>query len=107
MTDRLEIMNEERSKRLSDEIADAVLERLQQVEKVEDIQPGTVVQIADSSESMYAWCFMLVTDIHEDWVEGDVFIPRSPTSRPQLERYRAKWTEVEYIGDAVWFPEDV
>jgi len=106
MTDRLEIMSEG-SKPLSEEIADAVLARLELVEKVEDIQPGTVVQIADSSESMYAWCFMLVTDIHEDWVEGDVFIPRSPTSRPQLERYRAKWTEVEYIGDAVWFPEDV
>lgn len=95
----------EQKRSLAAEIADEVMERVRLEEKSQAIQPGVVVQITATSESMYAWCFMLVTDISEEWVEGFVWTPRSPTLEPNRESYRARWKEVEFIGEAVWLPE--
>lgn len=71
------------------------------------VKLGSVVQISPETKSAFAGCFLLVTELKAWGVQGFIAMPKGMGSMPGQAYYRAKWEEIEYIGQAVWVPQDL
>lgn len=67
------------------------------------VKKGSVVQIDPSVEGFFPACFMTVTEVKEWGCQG-YFQPFRTKDEPNPGQayYRAKWQDIEYVGEAVW-----
>ena len=68
---------------------------------------GDVVQLSpDVGNPMFACCFMIVSEPKEFGAQGYVQA-LGENGRPGAQAYyRAKWSEMEYVGRATWVIAD-
>lgn len=72
---------------------------------------GAVVQLdpahhLGNANGFFAGCFMLVTEVKTFGAQGFVAMPRTRGEQPGQAYYRARWEEMEYIGQAAWTIEE-
>jgi hypothetical protein len=70
-----------------------------------ELRVGDVVQISPETPSKFRGCFMLVTEPKSWGAQGFIAIPYGE-DMPGNAYFRCKWEDMEYIGPAVWVPED-
>jgi hypothetical protein len=69
------------------------------------IKVGSVVQInPETHKGFFPGCFMLVTEVKSWGAQGFIAMPRSREEPPGEAYYRAKWEEMEYVGEAKFVP---
>lgn len=74
--------------------------------KERTLQPGDIVQIKPESESAFAGCLMIVSEPKNFGAQGYIFMPTERGKPPGRAYYRAKWSEIEWVGFAHWTLED-
>lgn len=71
------------------------------------IHPGDVLQFVPEHE-MFAGCFLIVEETASWGVRlGFVAIPKARGELPGAAYCRPKWSDVEYIGKAVFVPRSL
>ena len=77
--------------------------------EIAKIKIGSVVQVSPDKQKdgFFPGCFMLVTEVNSWGVQGFVAIPEKRGVMPNEAFFRAKFDEVELIGDAVFVPESL
>lgn len=68
-----------------------------------NLKKGDVVQLSpDVSNPMFACCFMTVSEPKDFGAQGYVQALGKDGQQGGQAYFRAKWEEMEFIGDAVW-----
>lgn len=73
----------------------------------QELKPGDVVQLNPEfhfgdKNGFFGACFMTVTEPKDFGAQGFICIPTKRGEEPGKAYYRAKWEEMEFIGEAVW-----
>lgn len=72
-----------------------------------DLKPGMVVQLSPSvSNPMFAGCMMIVTEPKSFGAQGYVQSLGENGKPGGQAYYRAKWEEMEWVGNAQWLIGD-
>lgn len=72
-----------------------------------DLKPGAVVQLNPDlqgalNDKLFAGCLMVVTEPKDFGAQGYILMPQKKGRWPMAAYYRAKWEEMEFIGNAYW-----
>lgn len=68
---------------------------------------GDVVQISPELKNcFFCGCFMMVTEPKSWGAQGFIAMPQGREELPGRAYFRCKWEEMEFIGHAVWVPQD-
>lgn len=72
----------------------------------ETAKPNMVVQLApDAGNPMLAYCMMVITEVKPWGCQGYVQATGTNGEHGGQAYYRAKWEEMEFVGQAVWVAE--
>lgn len=73
-----------------------------------ELKKRDVVQISPTNKANAAFggCMMIVTEPKPWGAQGFVAVPRQRGEPPASAYFRATWEDMEYIGTAIWAPED-
>ncbi len=72
-----------------------------------ELKPGDVVQLAPSDDHAFGGCFMLITEPKSWGAQGFIALPTERGRIPSSAFFRCKFEAMEYIGAAVFVPDNL